>query len=86
MVIALTHMRVSHDIKFAKEVPGIDLVLGGHDHEYHCLSVEHHLKNTSHGATVENKVVPLVKSATDFLDFSEINVTLGVSESEFIEF
>jgi len=38
-IIALTHMRVAHDKKFAKEVPGIDLVLGGHDHEYCSLGV-----------------------------------------------
>ena len=44
MVIALTHMRVNHDEKFAREVPGIDLVLGGHDHEYYCLDVKHELK------------------------------------------
>lgn len=62
-------------------MPGIDLVLGGHDHEYHCLSVEHQLKDTNIVHTVKNKVVPVVKSATDFLDFSEIDVTLKVSES-----
>ena len=27
-------MRVHHDLKFAAEVPGVDLVLGGHDHMY----------------------------------------------------
>ena len=34
VIIALTHMRIHHDIKFATEIPGIDLVLGGHDHFY----------------------------------------------------
>ena len=41
LVIALTHMRVQHDEKFAREIPGVDLVLGGHDHEYYCLDVTH---------------------------------------------
>lgn len=77
MVIALTHMRLQHDKKFAEEVPGIDLVLGGHDHEYHSLSIDHKLKNEA--TIVQNKVVPLVKSATDFKDMSEIDVTFGVS-------
>ena len=34
-IIALTHMRLKHDKIFAREIPGIDLVLGGHDHEYY---------------------------------------------------
>ena len=46
-IIALTHMRVRHDEIFAREVPGIDIVLGGHDHEYHCFSVAHELKDKS---------------------------------------
>ena len=32
LVIALTHMMKYNDIKLAKNVRGIDLVLGGHDH------------------------------------------------------
>ena len=46
-IIALTHMRVRHDEIFAREIPGIDLVLGGHDHEYHCKAVTHELKDKS---------------------------------------
>ena len=32
LVLALTHMMKCNDIKLAKEVQGIDLILGGHDH------------------------------------------------------
>jgi 2',3'-cyclic-nucleotide 2'-phosphodiesterase (5'-nucleotidase family) len=32
MIIALTHMMKYNDIKLAKNVKGIDLILGGHDH------------------------------------------------------
>jgi len=32
VVVALTHMRVPNDLKLAREVPGLDLILGGHDH------------------------------------------------------
>ncbi len=31
-VIALTHMRTPNDLRLAKEVEEIDLILGGHDH------------------------------------------------------
>lgn len=48
-IIALTHMRVKHDEKFAREVPGVDLVLGGHDHEYYFREVAHELKDESYG-------------------------------------
>ena len=40
-IIALTHMRVKHDEKFAREIPGIDIVLGGHDHDYYCKFIQH---------------------------------------------
>lgn len=80
MVIALTHMRVQHDEKFAREIPGVDLVLGGHDHEYYIRDVKHELKV---GKGIEKKFVPVVKSATDFLDMSEIDITFEVPEKEF---
>ena len=34
LIVALTHMRLPNDIKCAAEAVGIDLVLGGHDHDY----------------------------------------------------
>jgi len=33
-VIALTHMRWPNDIRLAKDVSEIDLILGGHDHDF----------------------------------------------------
>jgi 5'-nucleotidase len=59
MVIALTHMMKSNDIKLAKSVKGIDLILGGHDH-----LVTHEKYNDS----------VMVKSGTDFRNFSIIKV------------
>jgi len=38
IVIAITHMRVHHDRQLAQEVPGIDLILGGHDHFFKCVA------------------------------------------------
>lgn len=59
MVIALTHMMKYNDIKLAKNVSGIDLVLGGHDH-----LIVHEIVNDS----------VLIKSGTDFRNFSIIKV------------
>jgi 5'-nucleotidase len=33
-VVALTHMRVVNDKRYAKHAIGVDLILGGHDHIY----------------------------------------------------
>ncbi len=64
MVIALTHMRNPNDIRLAKEVPELDLILGGHDHDVYS--------DTVNG-------VPLIKSGTDFRNFTNISVTLGAA-------
>lgn len=39
IVIALTHMRWPNDEKLAENVPEIDLVLGGHDHDFDIKEV-----------------------------------------------
>ena len=61
LVIALTHMRMPNDRRLAKTVPSIDLILGGHDHHYAVTTV---------------RDTPIVKSGTDFRDFSEITVNV----------
>jgi 5'-nucleotidase len=33
VVVAVTHLNLDDDIRLAREVPGIDLILGGHEHE-----------------------------------------------------
>jgi len=33
VLIALTHLAFEQDVNLAKEVPGIDLIMGGHEHE-----------------------------------------------------
>jgi 2',3'-cyclic-nucleotide 2'-phosphodiesterase (5'-nucleotidase family) len=37
VVLALTHMRLPNDLRLAGAVPGIDVVLGGHDHDYFLI-------------------------------------------------
>eukprot|EP00884_Botryococcus_braunii_P000604 jgi/Botrbrau1/10544/Bobra.7_1s0022.1 len=34
LVVALTHFKLARDLKLAKKVEEVDLILGGHDHEY----------------------------------------------------
>lgn len=38
-IVALTHVKVDVDQRIARHVPGIDLILGGHDHEPFSLFV-----------------------------------------------
>lgn len=52
------HMRVPNDKRLVKECPTLDLVLGGHDHDY---------------AVFETKPL-LVKSGTDFRQLTEIRL------------
>ena len=32
VIIAITHQDMPDDVRLVQEVPGIDLVIGGHDH------------------------------------------------------
>lgn len=59
LVIALTHMRWPNDIRLAKEAKGLDLILGGHDHEYEVREV---------------KGVWIVKSGSDFRHLSRVDI------------
>lgn len=38
-VVALTHMRGPNDCRLAEQAAGIDLILGGHDHDYFAQKV-----------------------------------------------
>ena len=48
LVVAVTHIGVDEDIKLAAEVPGIDLIVGGHSHTLlpHPIVVPHPLDTT----------------------------------------
>lgn len=63
-VIALTHMRTPNDTRLAENVDEIDLILGGHDHVYEVKQV-----NGKY----------LIKSGTDFRNFSQITLTFNHS-------
>ncbi len=49
LIIALTHMRDPNDLRLAREVPEINLILGGHDHHY----FKQWVKSVSHSMTLE---------------------------------
>ena len=59
-------MRVPNDRKLVEAVEGIDLVLGGHDHSYIA-------------EVCEKTGTFIVKSGTDFEEFSDIKVEFDVS-------
>ncbi|XP_003390086.2 PREDICTED: 5'-nucleotidase-like isoform X2 [Amphimedon queenslandica] len=65
LIIALTHMRTPNDLKLFNEVPEIQLILGGHDHEYDYQFNDDDTKNRL-----------FVKSGSDFREFSEINIKM----------
>jgi len=67
IVIALTHMRLPNDRRLAREAGSeLDLILGGHDHDY-CVE--------------EVNKVHIVKSGTDFRDLSAIWLKRRVGEN-----
>lgn len=61
-VIALTHFRTPNDIRLADSVPEIDLILGGHDHDYEVIK-----RPNCH----------IIKSGTDFREFSKIKLKIN---------
>ena len=66
IVIALTHMDWREDVRLAKSVPEIDLILGGHDHQYGVRVVN--------GKTI-------VKSGTEFRYLSVVTVGVNAGKT-----
>jgi len=63
LVVAMTHMRGPNDEILAAEVPEIQIVLGGHDHDYVVT------QSIPYGTMI-------IKSGTDFREFSVLHVEL----------
>lgn len=68
VIVALTHMRRPNDELLAAAVPEIHLILGGHDHEYFAAETQ------PHGTL-------LVKSGTDFRDFSVLTLSKNIGQN-----
>ncbi|VDP79433.1 unnamed protein product [Echinostoma caproni] len=73
LVIALTHMRWPNDRLVAQTVPEIDLVLGGHDHNYEIEWFDNPDGSGPHRRAV-------IKSGTDFRDFSFIQLVYNYQQ------
>ena len=71
-VIALTHMAKRKEERLAREVTGLDLVLGGHDHGYSANRVD-------------GKGVWVVKSGTEFRHVSVTKLTFKEDGSVEVE-
>ena len=68
-IIALTHMRWNNDERLQRQVPEIDLILGGHDHDYAIKP-----RKSSNG---RDKMPFIIKSGSDFRTYSVIQVFLS---------
>lgn len=66
-IIALTHMRTPNDLNLAQNCTKLDLILGGHDHVYEIVKINH---------------LNVVKSGTDFRQFSKISMSKENSQLE----
>ena len=63
LLIALTHMRVPNDLRLAREVPELHMVLGGHDHHY---------EKQKASLTLPRPPVPAFYSPLTFLPFHRL--------------
>ncbi|CAH8581447.1 unnamed protein product [Dicrocoelium dendriticum] len=72
IVVALTHMRWPNDRKLAEKVPEIDLILGGHDHDYHVEWLDK--------PSQECHTRAIIKSGSDFRTFSKISLNIDTTQ------
>ena len=70
LVIALTHMRWPNDTLLARSQPPIDLILGGHDHDYERRLIDG---------------IECVKSGTDFRQFTKVDIEFNGRRKEWIK-
>ncbi|KAK9710856.1 hypothetical protein K7432_008186, partial [Basidiobolus ranarum] len=88
LVIALSHMRLPNDEILARECGDvIDLVLGGHDHFYHVgKGIEFLHDDNSKGIEIcqssSDENLRIIKSGTDFREFTLAHVTLTDGEKK----
>ena len=73
IIIAITHSRGPNDIILAQGVPDIDIILGGHDHDYYIFNTN----NT-----------PILNSGCNFINATVVTVNLesnNLEKKEFVE-
>ncbi|KAF5400840.1 Trifunctional nucleotide phosphoesterase protein YfkN [Paragonimus heterotremus] len=67
VIIALTHMRWANDLRLAREVPEIDLILGGHDRNSGFQTVK----------SVDGTDRWVIKSGSDFRQLSWVHLIIN---------
>ena len=91
VIIAITHCRLPNDVKIANALGavantdpsknGVDLILGGHDHEYYIgrgiESYEGSDFDTEMPGSENDENSFIIKSGTDFHDLSAVEITLS---------
>lgn len=70
LVIALTHMRWPNDRLLATQVPEIDFILGGHDHEYNYEWIQ--CKSNENSNLSSKRLI--LKSGSDFRTFTHLHI------------
>lgn len=68
LIIALTHLNLKDDKRLAQTVPGIDLILGGHDHD----RIEQWVQNTQ-----TRRLVPVFKWDSDVRTVGHLQLNVG---------
>uniref|UniRef100_A0A2K6G2M8 Ecto-5'-nucleotidase n=1 Tax=Propithecus coquereli TaxID=379532 RepID=A0A2K6G2M8_PROCO len=69
LVIAITHMKWGNDTRLAQRAEAVNLILGGHDHDYGIKKVNE---------------TWIVKSGSDFKTLTKINIRLFGSSFEYV--
>ncbi|XP_028638873.1 snake venom 5'-nucleotidase-like [Grammomys surdaster] len=69
LVIAMTHMKWKNDTRLAQHAEGLDLILGGHDHEYGIKKVNE---------------TWIVKSGSDFKNLTKIDIRLFDASFQYV--
>lgn len=82
-LIALTHMRNPRDIKLAQEVPELDLVLGGHDHNTVNFQPNNTLVKKSGSDFREFTLIKLTKFEEDTSKFADFENVVSAETKEF---
>ena len=73
LIVAITHSRAINDIHLAKGVEDIDIIVGGHDHDYYLFNANN---------------IPILNSGSNFLDATLITINLhskNVEKKDFVE-
>jgi 5'-nucleotidase len=87
VIVALTHMRMPNDVALAKNTTGIDIILGGHDHEFYHEFVNgiHVAKSGTEFRYASVVTIKIEEGASKAkIDYELVPVTAEIPEDEHI--